>query len=558
MRNCHSEIESFYCCQSFFIFFFVNLVILFYPAFLLGLNSRQSYYLIYFQDKGNWREKISNPNAFLSQAALDRRANSQILIDSLDTPIAEDYLLAFQHSKNISIIGVSRWLNSILVQTELSQESLEKMYGVKKVAPYAVVQANNKNKNVKGTQRLSSISGLQYGLAQTQINMIPGLADLHQAGFTGKGITIGVFDSGFIGLPNNPAYKILNDEGRLLGWRDFVFRNSSVFNEDDHGTEVFSTIAAFLPPKMIGTGFGASFYLARTENAASETRLEEFYWLMAAEWADSLGMHIISSSLNYNTFDNPEENYTYANLDGKTSIISKAATIAATKGLLVVTSAGNYGARPWRYILPPCDADSIICVGGGRADGNRWASSSVGPTADGRIKPDVVALGQGCAIVTARGEVTTGSGTSYAAPLISGLAACLWQANPSAFAWQIRRSIIQSASLAQNPNNEIGHGWPNAKVADSCLKAWQPSSVAPEIVFFPNPSASGEAFIGLKGFEYKKYDLRLINSLGQEIWSVTNLTANVQLPIRMPFNKGVYFLEVTCGAKKLFQKIVID
>lgn len=543
--------------KSFFHYFFIiTLAIFLYPAFLLGLNSNQRYYLIYFQDKGNWREKISNPNTFLSQAALDRRAKSQILIDSLDVPISEAYLLAFQHSRNISIIGASRWLNLILVQTELSQESLEKMPGVKKVTSYAIAPGNNKK--TKGTQRLSSNSGLQYGLAQTQIDMIPGLADLHQAGITGKGITIGVFDSGFIGLPNNPAYKILNDEGRLLGWRDFVFHNPSVFNEDDHGTEVFSTIAAFLPGKMIGTGFGASFYLARTENSASETRLEEFNWLMAAEWADSLGMYIISSSLNYNTFDNPEENYTYTDLDGKTSIISKAAAIAATKGLLVVVSAGNYGARSWRYILPPCDADSIICVGGGRADGNRWLSSSVGPTADGRIKPDVVALGQSCAIVTARGDATTGSGTSYAAPLISGLAACLWQANPSALAWQIRKSIIQSASLALNPNNEIGYGWPNARVADSCLKAWRVSSIAPEIVFFPNPFSKGEAFIGLKGLEYKNYNLRLINSSGQEMWSVTHLIANIQQPISLPFDKGIYFLEVTCGTKKLFKKILID
>ncbi|MCS6905051.1 MAG: S8 family serine peptidase [Bacteroidia bacterium] len=535
------------------------LILLFLGVFSLASASIDSlplhYYWVYFRDKVSWKERITQPHTFLSLQAIQRRIQSKVLIDTLDLPIASSYLKPFEQNKKIQILGSSKWLNLLLVKTSLSQEILSQMPGVKRVE--RLILRSSYHKASENTQKVKSQFRSSYGLAQTQVELIPGLTDLHLAEKTGKGIIVAIFDSGFIGVPSNPAFAVALNEGRILGTRNFVNASQDVFSEDDHGSEVFSVIGAYLPQKMVGTAYGASFYLAKTENPNSETRIEEFNWLRAAEWADSLGVHIISSSLNYNTFDNPQENYTYSDLDGKTSIISRAAAIAASKGILVVCSAGNYGARTWRYILPPCDADSILCVGGGRTDGSRWPSSSVGPTADNRIKPDVVALGQSCAIVTAQGNVTVGSGTSYAAPIISGMAACLWQAHPQALASQIRKAILTTASHANMPNFEIGYGWPNASRADSCLKAWSTTSQEPEILFFPNPT-SQKGYFGLVGLGLNKYQLRLFEANGKEILHLKNLIANIQYSVPLPSTPGIYYLEATWQKGKVTKKIWIQ
>lgn len=282
-----------------------------------------------------------------------------------------------------------------------------------------------------------------------------------------------VFDAGFPYMDQIPAFQALFQEGRYLTGYDFVAGDSSIFGDNSHGTQVASVIVA--NDENIGYLGGApevTLLLARTEDALSETRLEEWNWARAAEWADSIGIHIIQSSLGYSTFDNPAENYTYADMNGQTAIITRAARTAARKGILVITSAGNEGASSWRYITAPADADSVIAAGAVNSSGQIAPFSSRGPTADGRIKPDLVALGWGTYIVGLSGSVQQASGTSFSAPLLSALAACLWQAFPEAHAQEIRQALLRSASQADSPDTIYGYGIPDGRKASYTSPAY--------------------------------------------------------------------------------------
>jgi serine protease AprX len=307
---------------------------------------------------------------------------------------------------------------------------------------------------------------------------------------------ISIFDAGFLRMDTIAAFDSLWLQGRVLTYRDFVNQDTTIFDEHNHGMNVASTIVANLPGIMVGTAPHATLILARTENVFSETHQEEDNWLMAAEWADSLGADQIHSSLGYTTFDPGEGDFAYADLDGNTTIISRAADMAAARGILVVNSAGNEGGGPWRHISAPCDGDSVLCVGAVDITGSYAGFSGVGPSADGQIKPDVVAMGLNVAAVGNTGVVGNTSGTSFSAPIMSGFAACLHQAHPLRSNMQILRAIQQSASQYTNPDSLLGYGIPDACKADSLLHIVDSLVLAvrplaqqlQQITVFPNPA----------------------------------------------------------------------
>ena len=322
-----------------------------------------------------------------------------------------------------------------------------------------------------------------------------GIDEMQSQGFHGENISIAVFDGGFQGVDSTTPFQHLFQNGQVKLTLDFVGNTGNVYQYDEHGTEVLSVIGASIPDFFIGGAFAANFYLFVTEDVSSEYRIEEYNWLFAAEKADSAGVDIISTSLGYNEFDNPSMNYSPTDLDGKTAVVTRAAVQAMLKGMVVVCSAGNEGNQSWHYITAPADAKGILSCGAVNSEGVRVPFSSVGPTADGRIKPDVVALGSGNAVILPAGSIGSRSGTSFASPLIASLAAGVWQAYPQLTAEEVYEAIVKSADQAHTPDNLKGYGLPNFVGVKNYLEA---SEMNDAIMIYPNPVSNSALHVILK------------------------------------------------------------
>ncbi|WP_460502242.1 S8 family peptidase, partial [Hymenobacter agri] len=334
-----------------------------------------------------------------------------------------------------------------------------------------------------------------YGRTYAQNQQI-GVPGMHDAGYRGEGMQIAVFDAGFPGVNTMAALQPLFQEQRLVSTRNFVDGGTSVYQRSSHGTNCLSTMAANQPGYFVGTAPKATYRLCITEDDYSEHPVEEANWLAAAEYADSCGVDVISSSLGYTDFDAPSPAYTYADMNGRTAISSRAATVAARVGMLVVSAAGNEGNRAWHYISAPADADSILTVGAVDSLGNHAAFSSYGPTVDGRIKPTLSVMGQAAAVLDPSGVAFRGNGTSFACPVLAGMAAAFWQANPTLTAQQVIAALRNTASQAATPDNTLGYGLPNFGRAYNSLHPNSPldtaSALAAESLgVYPNPRSSG-------------------------------------------------------------------
>ncbi|MDR0796805.1 MAG: S8 family serine peptidase [Tannerella sp.] len=296
----------------------------------------------------------------------------------------------------------------------------------------------------------------EYGYAQEQIEMLNGMA-LHRLGRRGQGMRVAVIDAGFLHVDRIKAFASL----RLLGTHNIVFPGSNVFCADDHGTKVLSCLAANLPGQMIGTAPEASYLLIKSEDMRSEFPIEEDYWAAALEYADSVGVDVITSSLGYSVFDTPEVVYAHSDLDGRSAYVSRVSEIAVEKGLLLFCSAGNEANLTWEKITFPGDVSDVLTVGAITPEKERSNFSSTGFTADLRIKPDVVALGTGVTVIGSNGNVQYANGTSFATPIVAGFGICLWQS----LHWLTNREIIaliqQTASQANRPDVEKGYGIPD-------------------------------------------------------------------------------------------------
>lgn len=456
---------------------------------------------IYFQDKGPEQAAWSaNPDACLSPRALERRRALGFPATLQDCPVSATYIAQLKQA-GVEVQGASRWLNAVSAYTDMSLSELQgicpAVTGRAPVARFTTTrdaQARQSRQDVL-TGLSAVMDTFSYGDAQLQIDQI-GLNCLHQQGHTGQGVLIAVFDAGFFSADTIAAFDSLWQQGRVLTYYDFVNHDTTIFDENNHGMNVLSTIVAHLPGQMVGAAPHATVALARTEDVGSETNQEEDNWMMAVEWADSLGADIIQSSLGYTLFDPGQVSYAYSDLDGNTTIVSRAADMAAARGILVVNSAGNEGNSPWHHISAPCDADSILCVGAVDFFGSSASFSGVGPSADGRVKPDVCALGVFTTVIGNDGTVGHSSGTSFSAPLMAGFAACLRGAHPQRTNMEVIQAIRESASQFHAPDTLLGYGIPDACKADSILTAWdslgtfsvEPRESVQGVAVYPNPA----------------------------------------------------------------------
>lgn len=417
-------------------------------------------YRISFTDKMGTAYSLDRPEEFLSSKALERRIWQQLPVDETDLPVSNAYLDALRE-KGMRIAAVSKWNNTAVAECADSSVVAEVsafpfVSAVRKVwtAPDSV-RIRNKKRKKEITDRWEKVEDY-YGRAHRQISVHQG-DSLHAAGFRGEGMTIAVIDGGYY---NADAMKALENV-RILGVRDFVNPASDIYAENNHGMKVLSCMAVNQPYVMVGTAPGAAYWLLRSEDTDTEQLVEEDYWVAAVEFADSAGVDVINTSLGYKSFDNKQDDYEYRNLDGKYSIMSYTAGKIADKGMVLVCSAGNEGQKPWKKITPPADARNVLTVGATNRSLINASFSSVGNTADGRVKPDVMAVGQDATVLGTDGTVSRANGTSFASPILCGLVACLWQACSGLTAKELISLIRQSGDRADFPDNIYGYGVPD-------------------------------------------------------------------------------------------------
>jgi len=443
--------------------------------FYLKSQNNLPKYLVELKDKENNTYSINNPEEFLSQKAIERRKKQNILISISDLPLSKAYLEVLTQ-KGVKIVGKSKWLNSIVIEVNNTNSlaEIENLSFVKKVSSLGNnVSTKLPSKFIEEEKQYfrSTKIDYNYGTSFNQSNLI-GVDCMHKNGYTGKGLVIAVIDAGFYKVDSLPAFKYIRDNGQILGTHDFVKGNDSVYEDHTHGMAVLSTIAGNIDGQIIGTAPDAKFWLLRSEDAATEYIQEEFFWTIAAEFADSVGVDIINSSLGYSVFDDTSTNHTYADMDGNTTMITKAADLAASKGIFVCCSAGNSGGAPWFKITAPSDADSVLTIGAVDSVGKITSFSGRGPTFDNRIKPDVCAKGAKVAYAHQNGTIAFGGGTSFSSPITAGAVACLWQANPNVTSFKLMDIVKKSAHRYVNPDTVYGFGIPNFCYAHDMLNQY--------------------------------------------------------------------------------------
>lgn len=458
-------------------------------------GGAQEHAWVYFKDKDQVEASILNPSSILSERAIQKKNRFNIAIDARDVPVNEDYIAQLKLQNGITVKAKSKWFNCVhVLGSESDIAALTDLQFVDHIS-YADKGLNAKSISVSENQLdnhtykfLEQEVDFIYGQSDTQVKQL-GVDELHKNNFTGEGILIAVLDSGFPNVDQMGAFTRLRSNNDLWGGYDFVDRSTDIYTTsgDDHGTMVLSDMGGFVDGQFVGTAPDASYILFRTEDAATETPVEESYWVEAAERADSLGVDIINSSLGYSTYDNPRYNYSPADMDGNTAFISKGANIATEKGILVVNSAGNSGDSSWGIITAPADAN-VFGVGAVDTSGNYVAFSSRGPSADGRIKPDGMALGAGATVIGPDDRLVKNNGTSFASPIMAGAMASFWQAFPDKNNMEIMAMVRESSSRYQNPNSQMGFGIPDFSAALTLLGIDISNSGDDLWYLFPNPS----------------------------------------------------------------------
>ncbi len=535
---------------------------LIFISFLFSFTSTlfaqsSSTYQIQFIDKGTYTIQ----DVSLSPKSLERRKMQNIDLNTRDIPVFDIYI------KQVTDLGiqpkfVSRWTNSIFA--EISQEQLTLIQSLNCVSH--IIQNKQLTSGLTQSHELETISSSysiafnkfnNYFFANPQIDQIEGKI-LHENGYKGKGITIAVFDAGFYKVNEHPVFEKAFLENRIEAGPDFVKGNNELidYTFSSHGQMVLSTMAGDLDGTYIGTAPDANYILIRTENAPSESIVEEYYWLQAAEYVDSIGVDMINSSLGYTVFDDTLDNHTYEQLNGDYTLITKAADWAAQTGILVVNSAGNSGDSEWYYISAPADGDSVFSIGSVDMDGVSSTFSSHGPTFDGRVKPNVVGHGAGVFVASGQAEYGPTNGTSFSGPIICGMTASLWQylktIEPDISNIDVMERIEESASLFPNYNEDYGYGIPNYQsIVPNIIPYIFPDD---EIGIYPNPFQSHLVI----HYNFKPKDqIEIISSTGQilntQIISGASLSSYInteQLP------NGIYFIAIKSKDKKHVLKAV--
>ncbi|MGL4519632.1 MAG: S8 family peptidase [Phocaeicola sp.] len=423
-------------------------------------QESHSMYRIQLTDKENTPYSLDSPQDFLSERAIERRKRQNLSLNESDLPVNPYYLAGIEEC-GVQIVTSSKWNNSSVVSVTdtlvvKKLAALPFVKEIKKVWSSPAIEGNEQPDRRMGVTNQVKQYDSFYGAGEKQITLHQG-EKLHQAGFWGEGMQVAVIDAGFYNVDLLSAFK----EMHLLGVRDFVNPNSDIYDQNYHGMKVLSCMAAYLPNSLVGTAPKASYWLLRSEDEASEQLVEEDYWAAAIEFADSAGVDIVNTSLGYYEFDQGWGNYSYRELDGYTSLMSYTASMVASKGMVMVCSAGNTGNKAWKKITPPADAKDILAVGAINREKVNADFSSVGNTSDGRIKPDVMAVGLRTSIIENNGIISQANGTSFASPIICGLVTCFWQACPWLTAYQVIERVREAGDRTNEPDNIFGYGIPN-------------------------------------------------------------------------------------------------
>ncbi|WP_051313626.1 S8 family serine peptidase [Sporocytophaga myxococcoides] len=523
--------------------------------------AQTNLYFVTFTDKSASDYSLNAPEEFLSAKAIARRKVQDIQIQEEDLPVNKNYLDSL-NKLGITIKGSSRWQNGVIAETsqQVSEELSKKKFvkSVKYLQPAEAASNPLSLSSVSSTihRQSTSPSSIDYGPSLTQNAMI-GVPAIHALGYSGTGKLIAVLDNGFLNANTLTFFNHLFQNGKVIGTYDFVSGEENVYDDGNHGVNVLSVLAGFEEGKIVGPAYDASFLLLRTENDFSETILEEYNWLMAAEYSDSAGVDIISSSLGYNTFDFPEQDHTYTDLDGKTTVVTKAAETAFSKGMIIVNSAGNEGNKSWKYVTAPADGPSVLTIGAVNSAEKYAAFSSVGPSADGRIKPDLTAMGAGVYAGNPDNSFSNTNGTSFSCPLVAGLVACLWQARPELSNKEITDALKKTASKAESPDFQYGFGIPNFE------KAIAFSSADTLIAgLFPNPvTVPGDVKLIIAN-ELVSNDVQaeLFDLTGKKIFAETFFKAEKINQIRFPgdIQRGVYFLVLNSQSGHQVIRIILQ
>lgn len=534
-------------------------VVLFFISSILVAQNFTYGYLVEFTNKTNTIYSADRAEEFLSARAIERRSKQNIEITEQDFPVNKTYtdsLLQYNSELHVT----SRWFNSAVFYTNSSvfSSDAQACSFVKKVTlvfrgiPLKSISAINKWN--------TEISEADYGASNNQITMC-NAQKLHNLGFLGEGIHIAVLDGGFWRVNEMECFDSLYQNNRILSHWDFVSHNSNVFDDATHGMGVLSIMGGNLPGQMMGTAPQASYHLFRTENVSTEYPIEEENWIAAAERSDSAGVDIITASLGYSVYDDNTMNHTYADMDGNSTRITQGAEIAFSRGIFVVNSAGNEGNKDWRYLTAPSDGEHVLCVGAVDENEEIASFSSLGPSYDNRIKPDVLAKGLATTLIKTDGSVGTGSGTSYSCPVMTGMVACLMQALPEYSNVQLLNLIRSFGDRYSNPNNTYGYGLPDLSGAIFILDSSAHNNSADKVVkVYPNPFNENLSF-HLYVKKAQAVEIEMFDARGKKVYSDTQQLNSasynlIEIEGLSKMEKGYYFLSVFTEEGRFSQKIM--
>jgi serine protease AprX len=506
---------------------------IFYFFSSITLLAQTNSYILYLSDKQGTSGTFTNPATYLSSRAIEKKALQGITLDSTDLPVSQIYIDLLK-ADGAEIVYTSKWLNAVCIKATSS------IYAT--LAAHTFVINSTHILKVAGAANTQTITGTNNTNYAANYSDFLGISQMHAKGIKGAGILIAVTDSGFPGVDTLTAFKHLWNNNQLIHYFDVAGNEANVFNDDNHGTYMLSVLAGNAS-NYKGIVPDADYVLLRTEDAATESKLEEYNWLRAAEIADSCGVDIISISLGYTTYDNASESYTYADMNGSTSIIARAADMAYEKGMLVVCSAGNDGAKAWKYIGTPADAHHALAVGSVERDKTKSGFSSFGPSADGRIKPDVCALGSGIYCIKPDGSLFVTGGTSLATPMIAGILAGIKQSYPTLSNDLLKRLLLQSCDNFTHPTNLKGYGvpyYPNTFAYASIY------SQASKILIAPNPYQSGQLIIKVPETNVE-YKIEIFDNQGKILFNEYFMAFNNMIELSefvRPFSQGIYVVSI--------------
>ena len=537
------------------------LLILLVTAMVVKAQIATNIYWVQFTDKANSPYSIDNPEEYLSQRALDRRARLNIAIDEYDIPVNPQYLQAVADC-GAQLLNPSKWLNGVSVATNSQAvvdaiNALEFVEVVRNCPNFPEAQRDKEiwlANEMKAAEK-SEVSRGYYGGAEAQVTQLR-VNELHDMGYDGAGVYVAVLDGGFVGTPDQTCFDNMREEGRLLGIRDYVYGSMSVYSQSTHGTSCLSTMAAYDPNNMVGTAPKASYLLLHTEDGAGENIVEEYNWVSGAEYADSLGVDICSTSLGYIDFDMPQWDHPVEHFDGHTAPMTIGSEIAASRGIICTNSAGNEYAG-YCTLGIPADAEHIITVGAVDDQGDRADFSSTGPTYDGRIKPDVMAMGANTFVASGYPSWSpyyNGSGTSFSNPVLAGAVACLRQARPTASVQEICDAVRAAGDHANNPDNYYGYGIPDFVRVLEILGVDEVLVGENEIVnIFPNPS-SDKVTISVKE-DINLTGIKVYDNIGREIFNTISI--NELETTLNNLSSGVYTVNVSSDRGNQVVKLVL-